>query len=138
LLRLSDGFDQQREEWEPVFAGAGRTLVASVDESLSVTASPGSLSQVIATLLENSLAHGDGVTTLRGREVQGGVAVEVADEGQGVSEELAPKIFEREFSTGGSTGLGLAVARDLTAADGGRLELSQRRPPVFTVFLPTR
>jgi signal transduction histidine kinase len=135
LLRLSEVFHQQQEEWQPVFAGAGRTLVASVDESLSVVASLGSLTQVIATLLENSVAYGDGVTTLRGREVQGGVAVEVADEGPGVSEELAPRIFERKFSTGGSTGLGLAVARDLMAADGGRLELSQRRPPVFTVFL---
>jgi signal transduction histidine kinase len=135
LLRLSEVFHQQREEWQPVFAQAGRTLVAEVDESLSVAASPGSLVQVIATLLENSVAHGDGVTTLRGREVQGGVAVEVTDEGPGVSQELAPKIFERSFSTGGSTGLGLALARDLMAADGGRLELSQRRPPVFTVFL---
>jgi signal transduction histidine kinase len=135
LLRLSEVFHQQQEEWQPVFAQAGRTLVTSVDESLSVVASPGSLTQVIATLLENSVAHGDGVTTLRGREVQGGVAVEVTDEGPGVSEELAPKIFERRFSTGGSTGLGLAVARDLMAAEGGRLELSQRRPPVFTVFL---
>ncbi|MDR2382155.1 MAG: HAMP domain-containing histidine kinase [Bifidobacteriaceae bacterium] len=135
LLRLSEVFHQQQEEWQPVFAQAGRTLVTSVDESLSVVASPGSLAQVIATLLENSVTHGDGVTILRGREVQGGVAVEVADEGPGVSEELAPRIFEREFSAGGSTGLGLALARDLMAADGGRLELSQRRPPVFTVFL---
>jgi len=31
--------------------------------------------------------------------------------------------------------LGLALARDLVAADGGRLELAQRRPPVFAVFL---
>ncbi|MDR2252481.1 MAG: HAMP domain-containing histidine kinase, partial [Bifidobacteriaceae bacterium] len=132
LLRLSEIFSQQQEEWQPVFADAGRTLVTSVDESLCVYASPGSLTQVIATLLENSVAHGDGLTTLRGREAQGGVAVEVSDEGPGVSEELAPKIFDREFSTGGSTGLGLALARDLIAAEGGRLELSQRRPPVFT------
>jgi signal transduction histidine kinase len=135
LLRLSEVLGQQQEEWEPVFAREGRTLAVDVDQSLSVTASPGTLAQVIATLLENSVIHGDGVTTLRAREVQGGVAVEVTDEGPGVSEEMAPRIFERSFSTGGSTGLGLALARDLVAAEGGRLELSARKPPVFTLFL---
>ncbi|MDR1188279.1 MAG: HAMP domain-containing histidine kinase [Bifidobacteriaceae bacterium] len=134
-LRLSQVFHQQQEEWLPVFAEVDRSLVVDVDESLTVTTSPGVLSQVIATLLENALKHGEGVTTLRGRKVKGGVAIEVQDEGPGVSPELAPKIFERSFSTGGSTGLGLAVARDLVAAEGGRLELSQRQPPVFTVFL---
>ncbi|MDR3106628.1 MAG: HAMP domain-containing histidine kinase [Bifidobacteriaceae bacterium] len=134
-LRLSEVLGQQQEEWLAMFAEADRSLVVDVDETLTVTASSGTLSQVIATLLENALAHGAGVTTLRGRAVQGGVAIEVADEGAGVSPELAPKIFERSFSTGGSTGLGLAVARDLVAAEGGRLELSQRQPPVFTVFL---
>jgi signal transduction histidine kinase len=134
-LRLSDVLHQQQEEWLPVFAEADRSLVVHVDESLTVTTSPGTLSQVIATLLENSLKHGAGLTTLRGRKVQGGVAIEVEDEGPGVSPELAPRIFERSFSTGGSTGLGLAVARDLVASEGGRLELSQRQPPIFTVFL---
>jgi signal transduction histidine kinase len=134
-LRLAEVFHQQQEEWQPVFAQAGRTLVTDVDESLMVMASPGALTQVVATLLENALAHGEGVTTMRGREVQGGVAVEVSDEGDGVTQELAQKIFDRSFSTVGSTGLGLAVARDLIASEGGRLELSQRQPPVFTVFL---
>lgn len=36
---------------------------------------------------------------------------------------------------GSGTGLGLSLARDLVAADGGRLELAQRRPAVFAVFL---
>lgn len=39
------------------------------------------------------------------------------------------------MTSGAGTGLGLALARDLAAADGGRLELSQRRPPVFSLFL---
>ncbi|MBN9328030.1 MAG: sensor histidine kinase, partial [Cellulomonas sp.] len=36
---------------------------------------------------------------------------------------------------GAGTGLGLALARDLVNADGGRLELAQRRPAVFALFL---
>ena len=41
------------------------------------------------------------------------------------------------MSGGGSTGLGLALARALIDSDGGRLELSRaKRPATFTVFLP--
>ena len=61
--------------------------------------------------------------------------VEVTDQGPGVPDDLAPRIFEREVTSGKGTGLGLSLARDLVAADGGRLELAQRRPPVFAVLL---
>jgi signal transduction histidine kinase len=66
------------------------------------------------------------------------VCVEVSDEGPGVSNELAPHIFDRGFSGAGSTGVGLALARALIEADGGRLELQRRRPALFSVFLPAR
>ncbi len=63
------------------------------------------------------------------------VVVEVADEGDGVPDDLAPRIFEREVTSGKGTGLGLSLARDLASADGARLELAQRRPAVFALFL---
>lgn len=61
--------------------------------------------------------------------------VEVTDEGHGVPPELGSRVFERTVSGRNSTGIGLAVARDLAEADGGRLELLQQRPPVFALFL---
>jgi signal transduction histidine kinase len=63
------------------------------------------------------------------------MAVEVTDEGEGVPEDMQGKIFERGVTSGAGTGLGLALARDLVAADGGNLQLTQRTPPVFSVFL---
>jgi len=52
-----------------------------------------------------------------------------------VSSTIAPHIFERAVSTAQSTGLGLALARDLAEANGGRLELIQAQPAIFALFL---
>lgn len=49
--------------------------------------------------------------------------------------DLGARIFERAISGRNSTGIGLAVARDLAEADGGRLEMLQAQPPVFGLFL---
>jgi signal transduction histidine kinase len=65
------------------------------------------------------------------------VRVDVADQGGGISDKLAPHIFDRGFSGAGSTGVGLALARALVEADGGRLDLQRRRPATFALFLPT-
>lgn len=136
-VRLISVVRQQEEEWGPSFAAASRRLEVDVPDDVAVLATPGALAQVLATLIENSLVHGEGTTTLRSRPsgAGGAVVVEVSDEGPGVPDDLAPRIFEREVTSGAGTGLGLALARDLVAADGGRLELAQRRPPVFAVFL---
>ncbi len=137
-LQLAEIFEQQRREWAPTFKRAGRGLeFADVDDA--VLATPGALTQALSTLLENSLKYGDGTTSVRVRPSKTGgdvgVVIEVADEGQGVSDELAPRIFDRHVTSGKGTGLGLGLARDLVAADGGRLELAQRRPAVFAIFL---
>jgi signal transduction histidine kinase len=136
-VHLADVLAQQREEWGPTFEKADRSLVVEVPPGVFVLATPGALAQVLATLIENSLKHGGGATTVRSRPSGpgGAVVIEVTDEGPGVPDDIAPRIFEREVTSGGGTGLGLALARDLVAADGGRLELAQRRPPVFAVFL---
>jgi len=138
-LHLQEVFAQQEEEWAQTFARNDRELVFRADADDAVFATPGALSQVLATLLENSLKYGDGTTSVRVRDSKSGtdtgVVIEVTDEGPGVSDDLAPRIFERNVTAGRGSGLGLALARDLVTADGGRLELAQRRPPIFAIFL---
>ena len=92
---------------------------------------------MLATLIENSLRYGAGTTRVVARRSTNkrGVMIDVSDEGAGVDEDLAPDIFEYGVSGHGSTGIGLALARDLMQGMGGRLELTQQRPPVFTVSL---
>jgi signal transduction histidine kinase len=132
---LDEVVKQQIEEWRPAYRKAGRAIVRSGRQGLRAVGTPGAVAQVLATLIENALMHGDGAVALRTRIAGNQVVVEVTDEGPGVDPELGARVFERTVSGRNSTGLGLAVARDLAEADGGRLELLQQRPPVFALFL---
>ncbi|GAB3468351.1 sensor histidine kinase [Actinophytocola sediminis] len=126
------------EEWRAPLRNRGRSLKLRVQAGLLAKVSPARLREVIGVLLDNALRHGAGTVTLAARDGASGdtVLIEVSDTGAGVPDELAEHIFERGVSGGGSTGLGLALARALIDSDGGRLELSTKRPATFTVFLP--
>ena len=124
-----------QREWQPAFEQARRSVRVHGQRGLSVRATSVALSQVLSTLLENSLAHGRGTVDVHARRSGPSVVVEVTDQGDGVAGPIAPHIFERSVSTARSTGLGLALARDLAEANGGRLELIQAQPAIFALFL---
>jgi signal transduction histidine kinase len=124
-----------QREWQPAFEQARRSVRVHGQRGLLVHVTPLALSQVLSTLLENSLAHGRGTVDVQARRSGPSVVVEVSDQGEGVPGVIAPHIFERSVSTAQSTGLGLALARDLAEANGGRLELIQARPAIFALFL---
>jgi signal transduction histidine kinase len=137
LASVDDIVAQQVNEWEPAFRRVSRKLEVTGAKGLQAYATPGGASQVIATLLDNALVHGAGTVTIRTSQTRRSVVVEVRDEGSGVPPELVPRIFERSVSgspTG--TGLGLALARTVAAADGGQVVLVRPRPAVFALFLP--
>ncbi|QKW50240.1 HAMP domain-containing histidine kinase [Streptomyces buecherae] len=132
---LDEVVKQQIEEWRPASRSEGRAIVRSGKKGLRAVGTPGAVAQVLATLIENSLMHGGGTVALRTRVTGNQAVVEVSDEGPGVPADLGARVFERTVSGRNSTGLGLAVARDLAEADGGRLELLQQQPPIFALFL---
>ncbi|HSN06073.1 MAG TPA: ATP-binding protein [Candidatus Angelobacter sp.] len=126
----------QVTEWSPAFQAARRRIVRIGSTGLVAVGLPGAQAQALATLIENSLVHGVGATTIRLRGSGSWVVIEVSDEGPGVPEHLDKTVFERSVSGANSSGLGLALARTLVAADGGRLEMLGARPAVFAMFLP--
>jgi signal transduction histidine kinase len=132
---LDEVIKQQVEEWGPTLRERSRVLSLEGLHGITAVGTPGTVAQVLATLIENSLMHGAGTITLRVRPSGTSVVVEVQDEGAGVPADLGNRVFERAVSGRNSTGIGLAVARDLAEADGGRLELLSLKPAVFALFL---
>ncbi len=138
-VSIDDVVAQQVVEWDPAFRRKNRKLEVAGDKNLRAYGKPGTLSQVVATLLDNALVHGAGTVTIRTSRTPNSVVIEVRDEGKGVPPELVPRIFERSVSgKPGGTGLGLALARSIAAADGGNVVLVRPRPAVFAVFLPRK
>lgn len=123
-----------QREYQPAFTAARRTMRVEGPRGLAVRASPVDLAQILQTLVENALDHGNGRVEIAIRGSGSSVVVEVRDEGEGVPTAIAPHIFERSVTSHGS-GLGLGLARQLAERNGGRLELVQAQPAVFAVFL---
>jgi signal transduction histidine kinase len=136
-VSVDDVVAQQVVEWDPAFRRRNRKLEVSGEKNLTAHVTPGTLSQLIATLLDNALVHGAGTVGIRTSLTPKSVVIEVRDSGRGVPADLVPKIFERNVSgKPGGTGLGLALARSIAAAEGGQVVLVRPRPAVFAIFLP--
>nr|WSX21858.1 HAMP domain-containing histidine kinase [Streptomyces tubercidicus] len=136
-------------------AGPGhRWRLELPDEPAVVFGDAGRLHQILVNLLANARTHTAEGTTVTARVRvtvgaaagrDGGVQLEVEDDGPGIPATLLPHVFER-FARGdasrsraaGSTGLGLAIVQAVVAAHGGSVRVgSVPGRTVFTVTLPT-
>lgn len=123
------------QEWTPAFEAAGRSIVVSAERAMIVRSSASAISQILNTLVENALHHGDGQLTVSAVRSGPSAMIEVRDEGEGIELGLARRIFDRAVTSGAGTGLGLAVARETAESFGGRLELAQVSPAVFVLYV---
>ncbi|MGH8970327.1 MAG: ATP-binding protein [Actinomycetes bacterium] len=93
-------------------------------------ADPDKVDQVLSNLLENAVSHGAGTVTIAVSAAEpevGGVVVTVADEGEGIPEQLQDRVFTRFWRSGrrGGTGLGLYIVRGLVDAHGGHVDVGR-------------
>ncbi len=96
----------------------------------SITCSPSQVNQVLLNLVTNAAQAMDkprGRITVVTREGSPGtVAIEVDDNGKGISEESLPKIFDPFYTTkevGKGTGLGLTIAYKIVKQHGGHIDV---------------
>ena len=107
---------------------------------------PNQIQQVFVNLINNAAqaiasTGRPGTIVVRVRRWLDGVAIDVMDNGPGMSETLATQVFEPFFTTkaeGEGTGLGLSISQGIVKEHGGRIMLSSEegKGSTFTVQLP--
>lgn len=93
---------------------------------------------VFDNLLTNSIQaiNDNGEITIRIKDLENEVEIEVEDSGDGVPDEIIPRIFEPLFTTKKKgTGLGLASCKSIVEQHGGSISV-KNNPSIFTIKLP--
>ena len=113
---------------------------------VQIQGDPERLLQAVLNLLDNAIKHSvpDSIVFVSGKIESAQVAVEIRDQGAGISESDLPHIFEQFYTAdpsrqGSGTGLGLAIARRIVEAHGGSISASSTgtgKGATFTIRLP--
>jgi signal transduction histidine kinase len=128
--------DEAEPRWRAALAAGSRPVRTLVRAGAPVAAaSPAVVAEVLEVLVSNARIHGAGAVTVVVRDAPGGIAIDVSDEGPGLTGR-SEEVFERRSDSDGGHGIGLALARSLAHSEGGRLSVTDAGPmPVFTLFL---
>jgi signal transduction histidine kinase len=113
---------------------------------VQIQGDPERLLQAVLNLLDNAIKHSvpDSIVFVSGQMESAQVAVEIRDQGAGISESDLPHVFEQFYTAdpsrqGSGTGLGLAIARRIVEAHGGSITASSTgrgKGATFTIRLP--
>jgi signal transduction histidine kinase len=131
-----------RSRWAELAEGAARPIELRTDPDLPAAQGTAAvIDQVVDVLVSNAIEHGAGPITVTARAGGTGVAIDVADQGPGLTPEAQRTAFTRRppgtSTPGGGSGIGLALARELAEAAGARLVLTRSGArPVFSLVLP--
>jgi signal transduction histidine kinase len=135
-LALHGLLEETHQAWSHRPGVDQRSLVIDVEPDLPDSpASTAAIRQVLNVLLDNAAAHGTGTVTVTARDAGQALAIDVADEGDGVHVPES-EIFVRGTPNTKGHGIGLALARRLAEAEGGRLRMTRPTPPIFTILVP--
>ena len=110
-----------------------RRVEVNIPEGLpAFTADRDALSEVLYTLLDNAVKYSSTYSRIDivAQQTEEGITVSVEDEGRGIPAELRSRVFEkfaRADSREQGFGMGLAIAKAIIDAHGGRIWIEGRR-----------
>ena len=126
--------------------GTGVRVRLGAEDQAVVLGDADRLRQLLLNLVDNAIKYtpSGGDVTLTLKRQAGWVQISVADTGCGIPAEDLPHIFERFYRADrsrtrpGGAGLGLSIAKWVTEAHGGELEVESEvgQGTVFTLYLP--
>jgi signal transduction histidine kinase len=138
-VRLDELVQETVDAMRPQAEAGGVAVRALLDQRLTpARGNPEQLQRVLFNLIQNAIRHtpADGSVVIRAEPARGPtVEVEVADTGAGIDPGLGGRMFEpfvqgpsRVAGQNGSAGLGLAIARGIVTAHGGRIWVAGSGP----------
>ncbi len=123
------------DRWRGALAQQGRPLHARVAHLEHTSrASSAAVGQILDVLLDNACRHGHGEVLVVVRNAIDTIAIDVTNQGPAITGG-GQELFRRRSDGDAGHGIGLALARRLADAEGGRLTLSESTP-TFTLLLP--
>ena len=149
-LAVGSLFEDLAREMEPLFRGRGVSLVVGeAPPSLHAVIDGSQVARALRNVLTNAAQHSRAGGEVR-MEVTGGgpgIRIRVQDQGAGIAAADLPHLFERFYRADqvrgageprSGSGIGLTIARELLAANGGTIEVERTGPDgtSFAVTLP--
>jgi nitrogen fixation/metabolism regulation signal transduction histidine kinase len=140
IVPIKDLFDRVEQLMQDQIELKSISFSKKIDpETLTITADAGLIEQVLINLCKNAVEAVDGVSHPKIKlkaetDGRGNSVIKVADNGRGITEEVAEKIFIPFFTTKQQgSGIGLSLSRQIMRQHKGTLRVSST-PNAKTVF----
>lgn len=138
-INLANLIHQVVDRARPLENENGIELRYSVDDNITINADEEKLLRALLNVTFNGIRHANSIVNISVKNKVDSVEVSIEDDGEGISEEMAPHIFHR-FVKGkdGETGLGLAIARAIIEQSNGKIaaDRSDLGGAKFIITLP--
>ncbi len=147
VVRVREYLEATLQSLQATLRQANVTVDVNCDPALELSSRPDALHQVLVNLVMNAVLHAyrnnrGGCIRITVSQQEERILFVIADEGEGMSAEVAAQMFEPFFTTRreqGGTGLGLHIVYNLvTQALGGRIgcETAPDKGARFEIVLP--
>jgi signal transduction histidine kinase len=146
---IAELLDQVAAALSPLYRDLGVRLTIQPAPAATVEVDANQVSRALRNVLTNAAQHSPpgGEVQVDVEERLDEVAVRVADHGSGIAPEDLPHVFERFYRADparrgrephAGSGIGLTIARELLAANGGGIEVESTGPDgtIFALLLP--